>query len=122
VGTTVIHEPSVEKQERRKNKRYTMSLPVTIRAGGEQSVNATSRDVSSGGVYIFFEAPDNLQAGAELDITLALPKEIVGDVEVLVRARGKAVRVDSVEGNGTGTGVAVAFETHHFVRANSRSN
>ena len=120
--TPAVDKFSVEKdkQERRKSRRYTLSLPVVV-AAGQQSVKATSRDVSTGGVYLIVESKDNLAAGAELDLTLTLPQQVVtSDELVLVRAHGKAVRVDALSDNGnSGAGVAVVFETHHFLRSNS---
>lgn len=106
-------------QERRKTKRYPLSFPAVV-AAGEQSLRATSRDVSTGGVYLLVESEENLQPGTELDLTLTLQQEVTSEEEVLVRAHGKTVRVETSNENGTGdTGVAVVFETHHFLRSNS---
>jgi hypothetical protein len=122
VEIPAVDKSSVEKdkQERRKSRRYTLSLPVVV-AAGQQSVKAISRDVSTGGVYLIVESKDNLAAGAELDLTLTLPQQVIASDElVLVRAHGKAVRVDALSENGTpSAGVAVVFETHHFLRSNS---
>ena len=49
---------------------------LSIRSRREQSLNATSRDVSIGGVYICLRSSGNLHAGTEFDITLALPQEL----------------------------------------------
>jgi hypothetical protein len=119
VATLTVRKPSVEKQERRKTTRYSLSLPVVVVAG-QQSLRATSRNVSTAGVYLIFEAEDNLHPGTELELTLTLPREVTSEEEVLVRAHGKTVRVDTFGENGTrGAGVAVVFERHHFLRSNS---
>jgi c-di-GMP-binding flagellar brake protein YcgR len=119
VATIAVRKPSVEKQERRKNTRYSLSLPVVV-ALGEQSLKATSRDVSIGGVYLVLESGENLLPGTELDLTLTLPQEVTSDVEVLVRAHGKTVRVEPLNENGSrSAGVAVLFERHHFLRSSS---
>jgi len=119
-GAVQDHEVPVERKERRKTRRYNLSLPATVNALGQESVSARSRDVSTGGVYLVFDSQGNLLPGTELDLTLTLPKEITSDEEVLVRAHGKTVRVDTFGENGTRTiGIAVAFERHHFIRSGS---
>lgn len=106
-------------QERRKTRRYPLTFPAVV-AAGHQSLRATSRDVSTGGVYLLVGSEENLEPGTELDLTLTLPRGVSNEEEVLVRAHGKTVRVEMSIANGTGdTGVAVVFETHHFLRSNS---
>lgn len=109
------------KKERRRNRRYNLSLPASVNAQGQpESVNARSRDVSTGGVYLVFDANGDLLPGTELDLTLTLPKEVTSDEDVLVRAHGKTVRVDTFGENGSKTlGIAVHFERHHFVRGST---
>jgi len=83
---------------------------------GQQSLSATSRDVSTAGVYLVFDSEANLLPGTEVELTLTMAKEVSSEEEVLIRAQGKAVRVE----NGTGSGgVAVIFERCHFLRSNS---
>ena len=116
---TATVRKSVEQQERRRATRYNLSLPVVVVAG-QLSLRATSRDVSTGGVYLVFESLEDLLPGTELDLTLTLPKEVTSEEEVLVRAHGKTVRVETFSEDGTaGAGVAVIFERHHFLRSNS---
>jgi hypothetical protein len=87
---------------------------------GQKSLRATSRDVSTGGVYLVFESEEDLLPGTEVDLTLTLPKEVTSEGEVLIRAHGKAIRVDMFSDNGNRiAGVAVIFERHHFIRSNS---
>jgi PilZ domain-containing protein len=119
VETAAVRKPSVEKQERRRNRRYDLSLPVIVVAG-QRSLRARSRDVSIAGVYLIVESEDNFLPGMEVDLTLTLPREVTSDEEVLIRAHGKTVRVDPFNEHGTtDTGVAVIFERHHFLRSNS---
>lgn len=119
VETAAVRKPSVEKQERRKNRRYDLSLPVIVVAG-QRSLRARSRDVSIAGVYLIVESEENFLPGMEVDLTLTLPQEVTSDEEVHIRAHGKTVRVDAFSENGaTDTGVAVVFERHHFLRSNS---
>jgi hypothetical protein len=119
VTTVTVRKPSVDNDERRKARRYPLSFPVVV-AAGQQSLKAKSRDVSTGGVYLVFESEGSLLPGTELDITLTLSHEVTSEEEVLVRAHGKTVRVETSTEDGTrDAGVAVVFETHHFLRANS---
>lgn len=113
-------EITVEKRERRKSRRYTLSLPATVSATGKEPLNARSRDVSTRGVYLVFDSKEGLLPGTELDLTLTLPKEVTCDDDVMVRAHGKTVRLDTYGENGTRTiGIAIAFERQHFVRSSS---
>ena len=111
-------EAPVERGERRKSRRYTLSLPATVNATGQEPLNARSRDVSTRGVYLVFDSKEGLVPGTELDLTLTLPKEVTCDDDVLVRAHGKTVRMDTYGENGTRTvGIAIVFERQHFTRS-----
>ena len=118
---SALNDVSVEKKERRRNRRYNLSLPASVSAAGQQeSVTGRSRDVSTSGAYLVFDAQGDLVPGTELDLTLTLPKEVTSNEDVQVRAHGKTVRVDTFGENGSKTlGIAVVFERHHFVRAGS---
>ena len=82
--------------ERRTARRYDLSLPVMIRVPIEKEIssrNGKTRDISTRGVY--FLVDNNLNAGAELDLTMTLPAEVTGGTEVFIRAIGKVVRVEN---------------------------
>jgi len=115
-GDTVVSQPRVERHERRQAGRYSIFLPVIVHTARQQSRNARSKNVSTRGVYLFLESDDNLLPGTELDLTLTLPKEVTAGAEVLVRAHGRAVRVDKSAGR---LGLAVVFETCDFIRSPS---
>ena len=107
----------MERLERRKAHRYSLFLPVIVETSRQRSRNASLRNVSARGAYLLVDADDNLLPGAELDLTLTFPKETTG-AEVLVRAHGRAVRLDKSAGEGTGhIGLAVVFETCDFIRS-----
>jgi c-di-GMP-binding flagellar brake protein YcgR len=119
VATGTVRKPSVDEQERRRTRRYPLSFPAIV-AAGQRSLRATSRDVSTGGVYLVFESEGSLLPGTELDLTLTLPHEVTSEDEVFVRAHGKTVRVETSSEDGTrDAGVAIVFENHHFLRSNS---
>ena len=120
MAETVANEIQTGRRERRKASRYSLFLPAIIRIARQPSLNARSKDVSARGAYVFVESDDNLLPGTELDLTLALPKEVTSGAEALLCAHGRAVRVDKSAGEGTGDiGLAVAFETCDFIRSTS---
>jgi c-di-GMP-binding flagellar brake protein YcgR len=107
-----------EMTERRKVRRYDLSLSVIIRVPTERA-SETQRgktlDVSTRGLY--FVIDNELQAGSDLDITLTLPAEITQGSEVMVRAAGKVVRVEQrIEDGNTRMGVAAIIERYDIIR------
>ncbi len=104
--------------ERRAARRYDLSLPVIIRIPVEKESsarNGKTRDISTRGVY--FTIDRDLNAGAELDMTLTLPAEVTRGSEVLIRATGKVIRVERKPDNGSlRIGVAAVIERYEIVR------
>jgi c-di-GMP-binding flagellar brake protein YcgR len=104
--------------ERRTARRYDLSLPVIIRVPVEKdnpSRNGKTRDISTRGVY--FTLDQDLNNGAELDITLTLPAEVTRGSEVFIRAMGKVVRVEKKPENGSSRiGVAAVIERYEIIR------
>ena len=104
--------------ERRTARRYDLSLPVIIRVPVEKegtSCNGKTRDISTRGVY--FIVDNDLNAGAELDLTMTLPSEVTGGTEVFIRAMGKVVRVEQRSHDGDHcVGVAALIERYELVR------
>lgn|SRR5690242_209904 len=104
--------------ERRSARRYDLSLPIIIRIPVDKAVgskNGRTRDISTRGVYFTLE--QNLEAGAELDITLTLPTEITRGTEVQVRAQGRVIRVDQQsDDEDTRVGVAAVIERYDIIR------
>jgi hypothetical protein len=120
MATGIVSESSVERRERRAANRYDLILPVVVQTAGQPSRSARSKDVSTGGIYLVLESDENLLPETELYLTVTFPKEITGDDEVLLRAHGKAIRVDKFGQGGTGrVGVAVVFQRRDFIRSTS---
>jgi hypothetical protein len=105
-------------QDRRTARRYDLSLPVIIRVPIEKdTVSRTgyTRDISTQGVY--FTIDNDLSAGAELDLKMTLPVEVIGGTEVFIRATGKVVRLDKRSGDSDKlVGVAAVIEQYEIVR------
>ena len=104
--------------ERRTARRYDLSLPVLVRVPVDKETSSRkgkTRDISTRGLY--FTVEEDLNAGAELDITLTLPAEVTRGSEVFIRAMGKVVRVDKKPENGASrVGVAAVIERYEIVR------
>jgi hypothetical protein len=104
--------------ERRAARRYDLSLPILIRVPVENESstrNGRTRDISTRGVY--FTLDKDVEAGAELDITLTLPAEITRGTEVLVRAQGRVIRVDPQhDAVSERVGVAAVIERYDIIR------
>jgi len=104
--------------ERRTARRYDLSLPVIIRVPVDKETATRSgktRDISTRGVY--FTIDQDVDAGAELDITLTLPAEVTRGSEVFIRAMGKVVRIDKKpEKDSSRVGVAAVIERYEIIR------
>jgi hypothetical protein len=104
--------------ERRVARRYDLSLPVMVRIpaqGFAGTQSGRTRDISTKGLY--FVIDQDVRAGSNLDIMLTLPKEMTNGEEVLVKASGKIVRVESRMEDGTERlGVAAVIERYDIMR------
>ncbi len=71
-----------------------MRLPVsvTVSNGGRHEEVCVTRDVSSRGIFFYSDTP--MRAGADIEYTLTLPREILLMEPVRIRYRGKVVRVE----------------------------
>lgn len=104
--------------ERRGARRYDLSLPVMIRIpaqGFAETQNGKTRDISTRGLYFVIDR--DVIAGSALDIMLTLPSEMTHGDEVLVKASGKVVRVESrMEDGSARQGVAAIIERYDIMR------
>jgi hypothetical protein len=116
VATGIANEFPVDRQERRAASRYDVLLPVIVQAPGQQCCSARSRDISTGGTYLFVES-DHLYPDTNVELTLTLPNTLTGGAAVLMRALGKIIRVDRFSVRRMG--VAVVFETYDFIPSTS---
>ena len=105
--------------ERRVARRYDLSLPVMVRIpaqGFAETQNGRTRDISTKGLY--FVIDQDVRAGSVLDIMLTLPREMTNGEDVLVKATGKIVRVESrMEDGSERQGVAAVIERYDIMRA-----
>ena len=103
--------------ERRTSRRYTMALPVTIRANGRYvapELRGKTRDVSFRGLYFTIDA--DCDPGSEIEFILTLPKEITLATDVNIHCFGQVVRVEDQQ---AGRGVAARIERYEFLQASA---
>ncbi len=101
--------------ERRTSRRFTMTLPVTVRSDGPSGMvekDARTRDVSFRGLY--FLTDGEYQAGARIEFVLKLPKEVTLVGDVFIRCYGDVVRVEALNENGD-RGIAARIERYEFL-------
>ena len=90
-----------------------MRLPVQVnRCSGQECAKSTfSRDVSSSGIYFYFDSA--IEEGASLEFTLSLPPDDVLRNPIRVNYSGKAIRVRQL--TNSIFGVAATMESYGFV-------
>lgn len=101
--------------ERRVSRRYTMSLPITIRAnacGSAPERSGKTRDVSSRALYFVTDA--DCDPSAEIQFVLTLPKWITLATDVKIHCFGRVVRVEHQDAR---RGVVARIERYEFLRA-----
>jgi hypothetical protein len=103
--------------ERSTAQRFTLSLPLTVRANGPAGVveyRGYTKDVSFRGLY--FLAETEFEAGTQIDFVLTLPKEITKAMDVNIRCSGQVVRV---EPHDVSRGIAARIDRYEFLPASA---
>ncbi len=104
-----------EMDERRKLERFELNTQarvlVDLGEGRKETFNSTTKDVSSGGAFIYSDQP--LPQGAtvkiELLISLDMLRELAGEKgQAKVKVKGKIIRVDE-------NGAAIRFENKYEI-------
>ncbi|HJY86550.1 MAG TPA: PilZ domain-containing protein [Candidatus Acidoferrales bacterium] len=101
--------------ERRASRRFTMTLPLTVRSTGPNGAverRGQTRDISFRGLY--FLSDTYYDVGSEIEFVLTLPREITQAGDVHIRCFGQVVRVDVLTGHH---GVAARIERYEFLPA-----
>jgi PilZ domain len=101
--------------ERRASRRFTMTLPLTVRLDGPSGVveqKGHTRDVSFRGLYFMIDA--GFEPGHQIEFVLTLPKEFTHTGDVHIRCFGQVVRVEEINGH---RGVAARIERYEFLPA-----
>ena len=97
---------SERKPERRSRSRLAASLPVDVRVPQRNiELSAETRDISSGGVFLYTRSA--IDVGSELELVLTLPAELTGGAKQWVCCQASVVRVENPTESGK-FGVAAA--------------
>jgi c-di-GMP-binding flagellar brake protein YcgR len=101
------------KPERRSGKRVVAEVPVSIRsAGGSEEATGRTRDLSSGGIFLYSES--RIEAGSTLEMVLILPPELTQGRKRWVCCQAAVLRVEDA-GMGKGFGVAASIRNMEFL-------
>jgi hypothetical protein len=100
--------------ERRASRRFTMTLPLTVRTSGDDSTErqGQTRDVSFRGLYFLIDA--NYDPGSSIEFILTLPREITMAGDVHIRCYAEIVRVEPHNGR---KGIAARIDRYEFLPA-----
>jgi hypothetical protein len=99
--------------ERRASRRFTMTLPLTVRTNGPEGGierQGQTRDVSFRGLYFLVDA--NFEPGTSIEFILTLPREITMAGDVHIRCFGQIVRVEPHNGR---RGIAARIDRYEFL-------
>jgi hypothetical protein len=97
-----------QKNDKRSRARVPVRLPVTIKAkDGSVQETATTRDLSSTGVFLYTNSA--ITEGAELELVLVLPAELTFGEKRWVCCQASVVRVENSAGVGN-FGVAARID------------
>jgi hypothetical protein len=99
--------------ERRASRRFTMTLPLTVRAGGpdgETERQGQTRDVSFRGLYFLVDA--DFEPGSAIEFILTLPREITLAGDVHIRCFAEIIRVEPHNGR---RGIAARIDRYEFL-------
>jgi hypothetical protein len=102
--------------ERRSSRRFTMTLPLTVRQSGTDSSErqGQTRDVSFRGLYFLSDA--EFEPGSSIEFILTLPREITLAGDVHIRCYAEIVRVEPHNGR---RGVAARIDRYEFLPASA---
>jgi hypothetical protein len=99
-----------QKSDKRSRLRVPVQLPVTIKAkDGSVQETAQTRDLSSGGVFLYTNS--QIAEGAELELVLVLPAELTFGERRWVCCQASVVRVEKPTQVGN---FGVAARIHRF--------
>lgn len=96
--------------ERRRARRFVVSLPVRNPHAPSETVFGVTRDISSAGVYFYTEG-DDWQQGKRIEFTMELPTEVTLAEPARSLCSGTIVRAEKVE---SVVGIAVRIDRFTF--------
>jgi len=104
-------------EDRRRNPRASLSLPLRLTRIGEMTepipVTLVTRDISSTGV--FFLCPKQIAAGAQIELEIVLVSRPLGHGSVVIVSTARVQRIEPAAMPGW-YGVAASFDDVQFDR------
>ena len=92
--------------EQRGKRRIRSKKSVTV-TSGNRSINAETRDISSGGMFLY--ADDEFAVGSQIQIVLMLPRELGISSDRMVCCHATVLRIEATAGDGR-CGVAAMID------------
>jgi PilZ domain len=97
--------------DKRVHRRYSLKIPLTSKAltpvnGGMETSNVSARGV-------FFISSTKPEEGAPLEFSLTLSPEITLTDNIVIRCKGRVVRVNQTPGSDK-VGIAAVIEKYDF--------
>ena len=104
-------------EERRRLERFELNAParviVQIKGSTEKELDLTTKDVSSGGAFLFSSQPltEGASVKMELLISLDMLRELAGEKKAAkIKVKGMVIRVDA-------EGIAIRFDSAYKITA-----
>jgi hypothetical protein len=89
------------KSDRRSRQRIPVRLGVSIRSSQGQPATGHTRDLSTGGIFLYVDSA--ILVGSELEMVLMLPPQLTSGEKRWVCCQASVVRVEpGAEGGGFG--------------------
>ena len=107
-------------QERRTAPRYRLPLTVEVRCvpmGTElELLHARMEDVSAQGLY--FTSDQRIAVGTRFNFSLTLPTDLTHDIDIVIDAQARVVRVvEKPENVVKRVGIAALIERYNIIQA-----
>jgi hypothetical protein len=99
--------------ERRASRRFTMTLPLSVRTSGLEGGierKGQTRDIGFRGLYFLIDA--DFEPGAHIEFILTLPREVTRAGDVCIRCFAQIVRV---EPHDSRRGIAARIDRYEFL-------
>lgn len=95
--------------ERRKRRRFIMSLPVSVRLRNDprSEIRGVTRDVSSGGAFVSLQ-PNELAECDSAELIVELPAEVTLSEALKVACCARVLRIERSAGGVIGMAVQIA--------------
>jgi hypothetical protein len=91
--------------DRRSRTRVSANVPVKVRHADGTEQSATTRDLSSNGIFLYSDA--RLEPGTKLELVVMLPKELGIGAGGWALCQASVVRTEPVPGKRLGVAAAL---------------